>query len=294
MVPGKAKAAPVTRPEHVCECRAVVPPHLRDCPVCGRDNGCPNVRAAKLKTEIEALHARLRAAEVSAGARNCLDVLNKFGLAVLGSKAVIARSFGVLDTIVMSDNVALVPFHRQVASGSRIPENNNWDQGRAAAEATILPNFYDQISFAALSLDGRGVTSFGEYSIVLKEEATALRATVFEENPFLFNQRHRVIAGQPPPLGYRASWSERHILAKAKLHHLLNASTTPREFAGTLITQASPPGNADFVEVHIFGGIPRFAIERVVGPVPKSVADRVLLKRVERRLREVGATLEVI
>ncbi len=294
MAPAKAKASPAGRVEHVCKCDAVVPAHLRHCPVCGRDNGCPNVRAAELKTETEALHARLRAAEVSAEARNCLDILNKFGLAVLGSKAVIARSFGVLDTIVMSDNVALVSFHQQVASGSRMPENNAWDQGRAAAESTILPNFYDQISFAALSLDGRGVTSFGEYSIVLKEEATALRASVFEENPFLFNQRHRVIAGQLPPPGYRASWSQRHILAKAKLQPLLNASTTPDQFAGILITQASPPENADFIEVHIFGGIPRLAIERVIGPIPKSVADRVLLKRVERRLHEVGATLEVI
>ncbi len=294
MVSRKGKASDAGDAEHLCECGAAVPAHLRDCPVCGRDNGCPNLRAAELKTEIEALDARLHAAEVSAEARNCLDILNQFGVAVLGSKAVVARSLGVLDDIVMSDNVVWVSYHQQVASGSRMPENNKWDRGRTAAESTILPNFHDRISYAALSLDGRGVTAFGPYSIVLREGATALRASVFEENSFLFHQRHKVIAGQPPPPGYRATWSQRHILAKSKLQHLLTASTTPARFAGILITQASRAESADFIEVHIFGGIHRRAIERVIGSSPKSRVDTVLLKRVERRLREVGATLEVI
>jgi hypothetical protein len=279
---------------HLCECGEAVPAHLRDCPVCGRDNGCPNIRAAALKTETEALSERLRQAEVSARARGCLDILNRFGVAVLSSKAVLSRSLGVVHDIVKSDDVAWVSFHKQVSSGSRMPEHNGWDQGRTAAESTILPIFYDQISFAALSLDGKGVTSFGAYSIVLREDATALRASVFQENPFLFNQKHKIIAGQPPPRGYKATWLERHILAKAKLQHLLNSLTTPDQFAGILMTQASPPKDADFIEVHIFGGIHRRAIERVIGPIPKSRADRLLLKSVERRLNEIGVHLEVI
>jgi hypothetical protein len=150
MTSGKAKASGTVLAVHSCECGATVPANLRNCPVCERDNGYPNVRAAALKTETEALYARLHTAEVSAAARKCLDILNNFGTAVLSSKAVLARSFGVLHDIVMSDNVAWVSYHKQVASGSRLPENNDWDRGRTAAESTILPNFHDQISFAAL------------------------------------------------------------------------------------------------------------------------------------------------
>jgi hypothetical protein len=261
--------------------------------VCGADNGCPNVRAARNPREQAALQDRLKNAEVSATARTCLTVLNSFGTAVLTSHAVVARSLSIVHNIVKSDNELYPSFHKQVASGARLPEVNEWDQGRTAAESTILPNYHDQVSFAALSLDGKGLAAYGAYTMVLRDEMVALRASVFEENPFAFNRRHLIIAGQPIIPGYRAIWSERHILAKATLHHVLTLKTTPDKFAGILMTQGSGSGDPDFIEVHIFGAIHRRAIERVLGPRPKSGVDNILLKSVERALHQVDATLEV-
>lgn len=295
MASSKAKAHAHAAIVDLCTaCGAPVPPHLRNCAVCGTDNECPNVRAARNTREQAALQERLRNAEISADARTCLTVLNSFGTAVLNSRAVIARSLGVVHNIVKSDNELYVPFYKQVASGARLPEVNGWDQGRTAADSTILPNYHQEISFAALSLDGKGLTAYGAYTIVLRDQAVALRASVFEENPFTFNQRHRIIAGQPVIPGYRAIWSERDILAKAKLHHLLNSKTTPDKFAGILMTQRSASGDPDFIEVHIFGNIHRRAIDRVLGPRPRSGLDNVLFKDIERALRQVGATLEIL
>jgi hypothetical protein len=273
-------------------CGTPTAPSSRFCPGCNADIGYPNVRLAQPPEEQTALYARLAAAETSASARGCLGVLNDFGVAVSGSKAVIARTIGVVDNLLKSDNQLYINYHKQVRSGARLPEENAWDQGRVAAESTILPNIHEEISFAALSLDGVGVAGYGPYSIVLKEAMIEKRATVFEENPFQFCQRHRVVAGNPAPYGYRAAWGERNQLAKAKLQAKLNATTQPDEYSKVLIGLGHGTGDADFIEVHIFGPIHRHAVERVIGPRPKRGPDLVIWKSIDRILTSLGATLE--
>jgi len=282
-------------PEFLCTaCSSPIPSNKRDCVVCGTDNGCPNVRQAEGSVEKTALAERLADAEVSANARGCLDILKKFGVAVLSSSAVMARSLAVLDSLVKSDKSLYIPFYKQVSSGARIPEDNDWDLGRTAADSTVMPHYFEEISFAALSLDLVGLTAYGAYSIILKEQAIALRASVFEENPFIFNRRHRIIAGEACTPGYRATWRQRHVLAKAKLQSLLNSGTTPDQFAGILLSpKGAGTGDPDYIEVHIFGDIHRRAIERVIGPKPKHRVDRAILKSIEKALVEVGASLEV-
>ena len=197
--------SPSKRDQYLCvRCQNPVPEHLRDCVVCGADNECPNIRMARTQTERSALEGRVKDAEVSAAARRCSAILTEFGIAVTSSRAVVARSISLLQDLVQSENRLYVPFQRQVASGGRIPEQNDWDPGRVSVENMVLPNYSDRICFAALSLNGRGLTAYGAYTIVLKEEAIALRATVFEENPFTFAQKHKIITGEPVPPGYRA------------------------------------------------------------------------------------------
>jgi hypothetical protein len=188
------------------DCGTEVPPHVERCHVCGADVGFPNVRAADNPKEVAALAARLGDARTAAKARGSLAVLDDFGIAVTQSYAVLARSVGDLDAFVKSDRALYVSFHSQVRAGLRSPEDNDWDAGRMAAESTVHPNYNEKINYAALSLDGLGVSWWGEYSIVLKSAHIVHRTSVFEENPFLFCERHRVIAGRRPPLGFRASW----------------------------------------------------------------------------------------
>lgn len=240
------------------------------------------------------LQERLQTAEVSTAARGCLAVLNDFGAAVLTSRAVLARSLGDVDSWVKSENRLYVSFHKQVRAGERLPQDNSWDRGRIAAESTILPNFYDEVNFAALSLDGRGVLAYGLYSVVLRESIVAHRSSVFEENPFMFCQRHRLIAGDSAPPGYRAVWPERDRLAKAKLSSRVTQTTMPSEYPELLLRQGTGTGDADFIEAHIYGPIHRNAIERVVGPRPKKGPDLVIWRSLSRVLTDIGATLEAV
>jgi len=260
--------------------------------VCQADAGFPNVRAARAKEEVEALEQRLLDARVSARARGCEIVLDCLATSVLTSKAVITRSLSVVQRLVSSDSELYAPYYTQVAAGTRLPEDNDWDRGRSAVDQTVFPSYADEIVFGALSLDGSGVAGYGAYAIFLREDRIQHRATVFEENPFVFLRKHKVVTGDPLPRGYRACWDTRGQLAQAKLHSRLEPTTTAGDFAELLLSNGATAGDDDFIEVHVFGPIHRRAIERVIGPTPKK-RDRALIKSLRRKLQEVGAELEI-
>lgn len=275
-------------------CNRQIPEHVRNCPFCQGDVGFPNVRAAEARQERAALLQRLEDARVSTRARECDDVLKEFGGAVVKSKAIICRSLSVVQRLMSSDNELYTSFYQQIESEARLPESNRWDRGRSAVDSTLFPLYHSQIVFAALSLENRCPLTYGPYAMVLREEMILQRATVFEENSFVFIQsKHKIVAGDPIPAGYRAIWQERDKLAMAKLHSKLDARTKPEQFPRILLTPGKDETTQDFIEVHIYGPIHRAAVEKIVGPQPRAHADKAILKSLRRKLSEVGATLEI-
>lgn len=274
-------------------CGQSVPPNLRYCPACGADAGFPNVRLASDPEEKKALAKRVGEAEVSTDARKCRTDLEAFAKSVARSKVVIARSLLAIHELVSSDNNLYVSYYKQIQSGSRVPEKNAWDKGRTAADSTVSPHFHEDIVYGALSLDGVGLKSFGPYSIVLREPMIELRSTVFEENPFIFCKRHKIHAGQLAPPGYRAVWSERHSLAKAKLHPKIVSELKPADFSGLLLANAGRENDDDFIEVHIYGQVHRAAIERIIGPRPSDRRQLAIWRAVEGKLKQIGAVMDV-
>jgi hypothetical protein len=176
------------------------------------------VRIAEASVEIAALKKRLHDAEVSAAARKCKDVLDRFGVAILSSKAVISRSLATVQDLIDSDRRNYTSFQRQLLSGARVAEANEYDFVRTQVEAALFPNFHPDILFGFLALGGATLTGYGAYAMVLKEQMIANRATVFEENSLDFARKHRLALADPLPPGFRATWANRDVLAKAKLH----------------------------------------------------------------------------
>jgi len=262
------------------------------CQACGEDNGYPNVRLAQRPDEVQALAKRLHDAEVSTTARKCRKILEQFGLAVLGSKAVISRSLSVVQDLIESDRRTYTNFQRQIAYGARVAEDNQVDRVRTQFEAALFPNFHQDVLFAMLSLNNDGLVGYGSYALILKENMIAHRASVFEENMLTLSAKQGFLLHEAIPPGFRAVWEERHTLAKAKLHSEIGPETSEADFAAILVRDRGGPGNSDFIEVHIYGPLNRYTIERVVGPRPRTREDRVTWKRLERLLSEVGADLE--
>lgn len=272
-------------------CKENVPDHLRNCVVCGADAGYPNVRMAERPDEVLALERRFQDAIQQARIKCSEEVTEQFRLAVSSSDAIISRPLTKLMELISSDNELYTTYYHQVESQSRLPQMNEYDQGRAAIDSVLFPNYYAEIRFAMLSLDGHGLDYYGACAIALKEVAIQDRATVFERNSFDFFQENKIIAGKPPPVGYRATWKTRDRLAVSKLGVKIDKGTAPSVFPAMLISNKN--GKSDFVEVHIYGPIHRRAIKSVVLKQPSKKADKTLLKSMRNKLAKIGASLTV-
>ena len=268
------------------ECSAEVPPHKRNCVVCGADAGCPNVRAASEFIEVRALAFRFERARTHAKSVGAEQLFSEFCNAVRSSKAVVSLPLSRINELVSSDNSLYETFYQGVEADRRLPEINEWDSIRQSVDALVFPHYFKEIRFGALTLDGRGVAKYGGLSIVLRDVAIRNRTSVFEENTIEFVKRH-VAKGSAIPAGYRAVWDARHRLAAAKIAPEFCSSTKKEDFPSLLLD------GDDFVEVHIFGPIHRRAIERLTGKRPKQRSDRVLLKSIERKVKEVGAQVKI-
>ncbi len=272
------------------DCGEHVPDHVRHCVVCGADAKVPNVRAASRDDETTALGQRLMAAEEDARKRGCLGILTDFRQSVAKSSSVVCRSLGIVNELLSTDNTLFATFYQGVHGDARLPEDNEWDRIRQSVDSLLFPFYYEQIRFANLSIDGSGVTDYGEYCVVLKDASIKHRSTVFEENTILFVQRHRIVAGDALPLGYRAVWDSRDQLAAAKLGAQLSSSTKPGDYQAILIDSKSK--ETDFIEVNIFGPLHRRAVAHLSGPEPRRAADKVIFRSVLKKLKEIGATWE--
>lgn len=272
-------------------CQEEVPEHVRSCVVCGRDVGYPNVRAAIRTEEVKALELRINKAEENADSLGCKSILENFRDAVAQSEAVVCCPLGKLSELVSSESQLYQTFYQAVGSEARLPEDNEWDKIRESVDSLLFPHYHENIRFGALSIDRTGILGYGGYGIVLKETAIKDRATVFEENAILFVQKHRILAVGPIPQGYRAPWMKRGLLAIAKLGKRLTLKTAKTEFAKLL--SSSDDRDADCIEVHIYGPLHRRAIEHLCGHEPSRRADRVMLKSVIKKLKDIGATVEI-
>lgn len=246
---------------------------------------------AERPSEVAALDHRLEQARASARVLNQEGELTAFMNAVAGSQAVMNRSLGALSGWLNDSSPLFLSYFRQLQQG-RQPNGSEWDEQRSAAEATINPYCYQELNYAALTLDGLGMTYYGPYTVVLKEITIEDRASVFEENPFLFNQRHHVVAGTSPPQGYRASWPNRGKVAGAKLHSRITPGVDPAAFGALLMEERRGESDCDFVEVHIYGPVNREGLAAVKGPRPTRAADRVIWRQAMRSLDKLGTQVE--
>jgi hypothetical protein len=199
-----------------------------------------------------------------------------------------------LDAFVNSPNQTMVSFYKMVRAG-RIPENNEYDINRQRVEGTIHPlGVAENIIYAALALDGRGVRWFGDYSITFKDMMIQTRSSVFEENLFRFCEKNPVTPTGTALPGYRANWNRRAEVAMAKLHPRISPGTNAAQFAEILLDHGAQSADSDFIEVHIYGVLHPRAIERVIGPAPRSAGERVIWTRVKRSLAALGASVEEV
>ena len=244
------------------------------------------MRAADRPEEVEALDRRYREACQKAEERSCRAVLAEFEEALLSSEAVMAVSLDLVDKMLASGNELLTTYYQLVGAESRLP-GDEWDAQRRLADEALFPGYKEKIRFAALSLTGIGLPSYGDCYLVLRDTMIAHRATVFAENSLLFAEEH----GYRIPVGYRAPWKERAKVAVAKLAEALEPDTPVERFPSILMTAGPSKLTDRFVEVHIWGPMSIGSISRIV--LPRGHGSGVIRRALRRRFFQSGISVEL-
>jgi hypothetical protein len=163
------------------------------------------------------------------------------------------------------------------------------DRERHGVAGTLFGSYANQITYAALSLNNTGPSSYGPCSLKLRELAIRDRATILQENSYRFRKRFNIQPGDRAPLGYTSTWNNRNKIAVAKAADYFTTTAPPTDFPLILLTDTGNRATDDFLEVQIYGTFDFNAIESIRGNSRiVSEEDRDLLQIVKAHLRNLG------
>ena len=166
------------------------------------------------------------------------------------------------------------------------------DRRRRSVEGLIFGDYAEEIRYAALSLSGNGVVSYGPYAMQLSDVAIAKRATLLEENSYDFVETYAMRPGDPIPPGYRSTWQDRHKLAVAKIAERVSKTTPPDAHPALLLSSEGNYEGDDFIEVHIYGPFNPRAIAAVHGhSSTKNAVEGAKLRAIKDILTRAGKKL---
>ncbi len=236
------------------------------CFTCGADIGAPNVREVGSPQEVAALGTRYGDAIARSSARGTKRETDDFMHALERSSAVINCQLPFLRDFITRQIPLYANYHRGVLAGTRKAAEGQLDRDRTIVDACMFGSYAGQITMAALSLTDTGLTSYGSYSMKLRNVAVASRSTLLEENSYSFVPRHGLTIKVPIPPGYRSTWADRAKLAAAKLADFIKIGMGENDFQSLLLVNSGSRDSDSFIEVHIFGAFDREAIHTVSGP----------------------------
>jgi hypothetical protein len=275
------------------DCTNEIPQPASCCPHCGRPGIFWNIIQANKDDERTALQNHYRAAIADAQSRGADSMVQEFEKAVAGSKAVLARPDTEVQRLANSARQVYGTFYQLVEAGLILPDGDEWNAARELADTLLFADYKKHIRFAALTLDGVGLSKFGSCSITLRDDMIAHRASVLDENSVLFIERHGVKASRKPdiPRGFRATWNERDKLCIAKLAGRIDSSITPNQYSGLLLKQGVLPEDDEFVEVHIWGPLTVLSMEEVTVTVPKARPKATIVRAIKSKLAKHGVSV---
>ena len=275
------------------DCKNEIPQPATCCPHCGRPGIFWNVIDANDDGERAELQNRYSVAKTEALARGADRVVDDFENAIVSSMAVIARSDVDVHRLANSPKQLYGTYYQQLDAGLRLPDGDEWDVAREITDSLLFPKYKEQMRFAALSLDGIGLSNYGLCSVTLRDDLIAHRTSVLEENSVLFMERHEVKVSRKPdiPKGFKGVWTERNKLCVAKLAGRIDSATTPNQYSSLLLKQGVSPREDEFVEVHIFGPITVLTMSNVAVTIPEPGPRRTIVKALKSKLAKHGVSI---
>ncbi len=276
--------------ESVCTvCETLISSSADICHGCGELLGAPNVRSVNKEEEKRALEERYKRALERAAELGTQDRLKAFSQEMKGTCAVVNVDISFLHTFITNEKILYTSYSLGVRGQVRKPAEEDDDRQRLGVEGTLFGSYGEKIRYAALSLDGAGVSSYGSYSLKLREIAISGRSTLLEDNSYVFVEKHGIIAGKALPKGYRSTWEEREKLALAKLADRITTVTPQPGYASILLFSEGDFKTDDFIEIHIYGPFDAHSIESVRGSsTSENKGEAALIETVKEHLENSG------
>ena len=232
-------------------CGVEVSDSLSECTSCGTFAGFPNVRLAEKPEEVEALDARYFEALTDAESRGVLNKVEDFEAEIQAkSKAVVAMDIDTLKSLATRANELFSNYQLRVRAQARKPALISDDQRRTAVDGRLWGTFGDEIRYAALSTDCKGLPSYGSCFATLRNLHIEHRSSVLEMNSFKFVED---APSKPLRVGFRSDWQNRHKVAVAKCAEKITDKTLSGEFHELVLEPGKSRDAAEYIEVHIFG-----------------------------------------
>jgi hypothetical protein len=187
-------------------CGCGLPLDRTQCPHCARPQLFPNVRLAEREDERRKLLDRYQEAQTDCQRRGCKNNLTEFERACDASLAAFNCSTLKLFRAIASGTDLFETYHdleRRRICLER-PAEHDWRKLRPQAEIELLGSdqHMDKLHYAALSLDGGGLDSYGDCTVTLREEMISHRASCFEGNSALIYEKNPIFllaCGVPGP-----------------------------------------------------------------------------------------------
>jgi len=253
------------------------------CEYCGFDLGAPNVNVVSTEIELKALQQRYEEATKYASNNGTEHQLNKFHeFFTKNVNAIINLKLPVLREWIIN-NSAYKSYHRSVEEGNRFIAAIKDDQKRSVIDGVFHGSYGKDIIYAALTLNGKGLISYGECGVIIDENAVRLRASILEENSFTFIKAHNLnFENFEIPIGFRSSWENKIKIAIAKLYKKITLDDE-NDFCRFLLFSAGNRQTDNFIEVHIYKEITTLAIKHIYLPKPKNKKDELFVKLIEKK-----------
>ncbi|MDI1314369.1 hypothetical protein [Prosthecobacter sp.] len=183
-------------------------------------------------------------------------------------------------------------FYQRRDAGLILPDGGEWDRLREAADSRFFGSKKEEIRFAALSTEGRGLTSYGECTFIPAERFVSHRTSFSEENT-----AHRLKTRGLPPGGQPlfqpnelADWNNRAQLSVSKSAHQVTPATPDADFPQLILKPGANTDQDEFVEGHIYGPMTIHSFRSISVPVSSSRFKKSVIKGLAEKLRKLSIT----
>lgn len=258
-----------------CVCNFQNPSRERTCLACARTcppaDGFLNVVLAEAQEERETLCNLYAKAIGDAEQRGALESVRAFEDAInMNSRTVISCYFERFSKFKKRLNHVFPCFQVMLESGliweSEDSENGDitWEE-RENAEKSTLPGCWPNIHFGNLSIEDTGIPHYGNYVLIWKADMVDHRTSLFIGNCVTWRRENKIPADAAAPLGMRANWQDRHLLAVVKCADRITKDTGAADFPAVLLQPGADNGKDDvFIEAHIWGRLTRWSLAKVI------------------------------